>query len=328
MGMVGVAMVGAGCMSTADPEQELGFTIEETASSGAWEVVNSGNVYEGDFANEDILTYHTVVPNVGPTGRGATWLDVVGYRQVGDGTFEFTFNGKDWNSFNEDDVDVIGETLLQNGMALVLGPTDCDPSPACYSGSGWMAIINTPQGVTPGGVFESGEDATLEGFKNALAGVSIVSTDYRSTLKSGNFTFSIPEGAVAVQTDAGGKSAISIYQNEDFVYQAESVIYSVQVFASSEFETGESYSFEEWLEREGVTLTGHSSMIGGLEFHEGHRGDAESVAFYHYVEQVENQPAYVWVVPSVRVNDAVGKSIQDSLNFNPTEEELKNAQAI
>jgi len=153
-----------------------------------------------------------------------------------------------------------------------------------------------------------------------------INEDYRSSLKAGNFTFTIPDGAVAVQTDAGGKSAISVYQNIDSVYQADGIIYSISIYASSESETDKSYPFEEWLEGGNVTLTERSTIVGGLEFYEGNRGNVDSTNLYHYMAETEGQPAYVIVIPSVITSNSSGKYIQDSLDFDPTEEELKAAQ--
>lgn len=150
---------------------------------------------------------------------------------------------------------------------------------------------------------------------------------YRSV--SGDFTFSIPQSAVVRQTDSGGKSAISIYKDEDSLWQSEGLIYSILFVASSEFETGESYSFEDWLDREDVTLTGHSVVFGGWEFHEGHKeGDIKTLSHYHYVDEIDDQRAYVVAVPAIRSGDEKGVYIQGSLNFNPTNEELNDAQLI
>ncbi len=327
IGITGLILIGAGCAEIASSEPDLGFTMEETGLSGAWNVIMIGNTYRGSFEDDDTLTYFAIEPNTAATGKGATWSNVVGYRETKNGQFEYTFDGDAWDAFDDDSIEVIGETPLKNGEALVLGPTDCAPSPACYSGSGWFAIINTPNGVTPGGVFDSGKNATLDAFKEALERVAI-DQSYRPALKAGNFTFSVPEGAVAVQTDAGGKSAISIYADKNLVYQAEGIIYSVLFYTALEFETGESYSFETWLKQQGVTLTGHTSTVGGSEFYEGHRGDADSVSLYHYVSATDDEAAYVIVLPSVRKSDAEGKYIQDSLDFSPTREELDAAQPL
>jgi hypothetical protein len=171
IGAMGLILIGAGCTSLTNSDPDLGFTMEETGLTGAWIVSDSG--YSASYENDDVLTYRTIGPNAGSTGRGATWADVVGYRENEDGQFEYTFNGESWDLFNEDYIDIIGETSLKNGEALVLGPMDCEASPACYSGSGFMAIINTPTGLTPGGVFYSGKTTSLEAFEQALERVSI-----------------------------------------------------------------------------------------------------------------------------------------------------------
>lgn len=173
IGVLGLLLAGAGCLDQDAQGPDLGFTMEETESSGTWNVVTSGNGYRGSFEHDGTLTYLAIEPNTATTGRGATWSDVVGYRETEDGQFEFTFNGEDWNLIDEEYIGVIGETPLKNGEALVLAPIDCDPSPACYGGPGLMAIVNTPNGVTPGGVFHAGDTTIVPAFKAALERVSI-----------------------------------------------------------------------------------------------------------------------------------------------------------
>lgn len=150
---------------------------------------------------------------------------------------------------------------------------------------------------------------------------------YRSTFKYGNLTFSIPDGAEAIQTDSGGKSAVAVYRDADSVFQGDGIIYSVIIYASSEFETGESYSFEEWLIRQEVTITGKSKMIGGLQFYEGSGGDMEGAAHYHYVAEKNGEPAYVYILPRVD-GDEAAEFIQDSLDFSPSSQELDDAQPV
>ncbi len=156
---------------------------------------------------------------------------------------------------------------------------------------------------------------------------AISRNDYRSSFKYGNFTFAIPEGAVTRQTDSGGQSVVSVYKDEATAYQAEGIVYSMLITASAEFETGESYSFEDWLERRDITLTKSEITIGGLEFAEGKHDDDGSTALYHYEAATAERPAYVLTLPAVNQDDTVSMFIQDSLNFSPTQAELEAAKS-
>lgn len=178
MGIAGLVLIGAGCTDLLDRRPDLGFTVVGTEAFGSWQVAPDVNHLQGSFENGDVMTYSSIKPNTGDIGKGATYANIVGYRKsetrADEYGFQYTFNGTNWITLDVNFINALGETPLKNGKALLLGPTDCEPSPACYGPTGpWMAIINTPNGVTPGGVFSSGEATTLEAFKAALTTVSI-----------------------------------------------------------------------------------------------------------------------------------------------------------
>lgn len=156
-----------------------------------------------------------------------------------------------------------------------------------------------------------------------LTELNVETDQYKSLLKAGNFTFLTPKETFVAQADAGGKSSISIYMDKESFPQASSIIYSIIFFAASEFETGESFSFNEWRTRENIHLTGRSETIGGLEFVEGSKSE---LSLFHYFAETENERAYVISLPIVKTYNNVGILIQESLNFNPTAEELERAK--
>lgn len=216
------------------------------------------------------------------------------------------------------------DQLSSDVVALEDGDVECSDTISCNGDF----VCDEGQCVGLTECTSDDECSSGDCYKGSCIEVVVEQTGTLYQSAGGDFVFSIPHGAVVRQTDSGGRSAISIYKSEELLWQSEGLIYSILFVASSEFETGESYSFAEWLEREGVTLTGHSSQIGGLQFEEGHSGDIESLSFFHYVAETDNERAYVLVVPAVRSTDELGKFVEDSLDFDPTDEEINLAELI
>lgn len=149
------------------------------------------------------------------------------------------------------------------------------------------------------------------------------------TYRSGDFTFSVPQDAIVQQVDSGRGSFIGIYESGDEFNRSEGegLIYSI-MFTPTSTESGiaTANSFAEWLNLNDTKLTNFSVTIGGLKFYEGSKGD--SLAYYHYLEDTVQQKAVVITLPFTLSGNEKGLYIENSLNFNPTKEELNNAQQI
>lgn len=158
--------------------KDLGFTIEPPPALGTLSsVLNLGacvgaGTYAVSFANALGLSYQSTENKFIPA-RGTTYVDIEGYIKGDDGGYEVSMLGGDRVPVPPEIVQ--GEIDLKVGKALVLSGKDWDvpmPFPPIELR---VAVIGTPMGIIPGGVFVADKSISRDTFRSLLQTVSILS---------------------------------------------------------------------------------------------------------------------------------------------------------
>ncbi|PJA47406.1 hypothetical protein CO172_01445 [Candidatus Uhrbacteria bacterium CG_4_9_14_3_um_filter_36_7] len=164
-------------------ENELGFTIEPTEAWGEFSEVlynrylssepdlGEDKEIRGAFSNEKDVVYRATLSAI---ARGGYVGDNIGYKKKSDGYYVVNLTGE---IKIPDDV-LVREVPLSNVSALLLsGPNESEgPSFFPNQPNEFAAIINTPNGIAPGGVFIAnlgGGNVTIEEFQEMLTRVKI-----------------------------------------------------------------------------------------------------------------------------------------------------------
>lgn len=159
--------------------EDLGFTFSVPNEWGAFELTytpgyfkGSGS-YTGAFTTKDLhfaATDPTFVP-----GREGYYADILGYRKTPTG-YEANLLNHLWDEIPSRFIQ--GEVPTKNGTVLVVSTDDQADGPSLFAGEkgARFAIINTPNGPVPGGVFVAGPEITRDEFRLFLESLETVSS--------------------------------------------------------------------------------------------------------------------------------------------------------